>query len=244
MISLKSVSKSFSGQSILENISFEIEDGDRLCIIGQSGSGKSVTLKLMTGLLQADEGEIWIDGENVTKANTKKWNEILVDFGVVFQGAALFDSLNVLENVGIRMFEERSFPIEEIKNRVANSLRSVGLVPEEMMYKFPAELSGGMQKRVGIARAIVNQPRYLFYDEPTTGLDPVNSGLIENLIAELAKEEKRTSIVVTHDMYTVETIATKVGFIHEHQLHFFGTPKEMMASKDPIIVGFLSRSKH
>ncbi len=242
MIALKSISKGFSGQSILEDISFEIENDDRLCIIGQSGSGKSVTMKLMTGLLVPDSGEIWVDDQNVTQFTTQEWNEKLINFGVVFQGAALFDSLNVLENVGIRMIEERLLPEAEIKERVEQSLKLVGLDPDQMLMKFPSELSGGMQKRVGIARAIVNQPRYLFYDEPTTGLDPINANLIEALIADLADKSNMTSVVITHDMHMVKTIATKVAFIHEKKLHFFGTPTEMLASSDDIIQAFLSRS--
>jgi phospholipid/cholesterol/gamma-HCH transport system ATP-binding protein len=242
MITLKSVWKGFQGQSILENISLSIPNGEKLCVIGQSGIGKSVMMKLMVGLLQPDKGEIWIEGTNVTEFRPKDWTPILREFGVVFQGAALFDSLNVLENVGIRMIEERSAKPAEIKERVAESLKQVGLEPNEVLSKYPSELSGGMQKRVGIARAIVNKPKYIFYDEPTTGLDPVNSGRIDELMNSLAQEKGRTSIIITHDMYTVKTIATQVAMIHDRRLHFHGTPQAFLGSQDPEIQKFLARS--
>jgi phospholipid/cholesterol/gamma-HCH transport system ATP-binding protein len=242
MIELRSVWKSFQDQSVLEDITFKIADGEKLCIIGQSGSGKSVLLKIITGLLQADRGEIWIDGSDVTKFRPKDWNKLLLDFGVVFQSAALFDSLSVYENVGIRMIEERLLKPMQIAERVEESLALVGLDPSEVTKKYPSELSGGMQKRVGIARAIVNRPKYIFYDEPTTGLDPVNSGRIDDLMQALAQEQGRTSIIITHDMHTVRNIATSVAFIHDHKLHFHGTPAELSASTDPEIKKFLSRS--
>jgi phospholipid/cholesterol/gamma-HCH transport system ATP-binding protein len=241
MITLKGIWKGFQGQSILEDISFSIAEGERLCVIGQSGIGKSVLMKLITGLLEPDRGEIWIDGAEVTKFRPQDWNKLLLDFGVVFQSAALFDSLSVYENVGIRMIEERQLKPAQIAERVADSLQLVGLEPKEVMQKFPSELSGGMQKRVGIARAIVNRPKYIFYDEPTTGLDPVNSGRIDDLMHSLAQEQGRTSIIITHDMYTVKTIATRVAFIHEKKLHFHGTPAELFASSDAEIGRFLAR---
>lgn len=220
----------------------EIPDGEKLCIIGESGIGKSVMLKIMTGLLVADRGEIVIDGMDVTRFRPKDWNRLLLDFGVVFQAAALFDSLTVYENVGIRMIEERALKSAAIAERVAESLVQVGLDPAEVMQKYPAALSGGMQKRVGIARAIVNRPKYIFYDEPTTGLDPVNSGRIDALMQSLAREKGRTSIIITHDMYTVKTIATKVAFLYDHKLHFLGTPQQLAESQDPEIQKFLARS--
>jgi phospholipid/cholesterol/gamma-HCH transport system ATP-binding protein len=241
MIELRSVWKGFQDQSILEDISLSIAAGEKLCIIGQSGIGKSVMLKLMTGLLTVDRGEIWIDGDDVTRFAAKDWNKLLLDFGVVFQSAALFDSLTVYENVGIRMIEERQLKESAIKERVAESLKLVGLEPSEVMQKYPAALSGGMQKRVGIARAIVNRPRYIFYDEPTTGLDPVNSGRIDDLMQSLANEQGHTSIIITHDMYTVRTIATSVAFIHDRKLQFHGSPAELSASEDPEIRKFLAR---
>jgi phospholipid/cholesterol/gamma-HCH transport system ATP-binding protein len=242
MIELRNVWKGFSGQSILEELSFTVEEGEKLCIIGKSGGGKSVTLKLMTGLLEPDRGQVVINGEDTGLFRPKDWARVLTDFGVVFQGSALFSSLSVFENVGIRLLEERRHPRAEIRDMAAAALESVGLKPSEVMDKFPAELSGGMQKRVGVARAIVHQPRYLFYDEPTTGLDPVSSGMIDELMDSLAQAPNRTSIIITHDMYTVKTIASKVIFIHDRKLHFNGTPAALFASSDPVIRAFLSRS--
>lgn len=242
MIELRKVWKGFSGQSILEDLSFTVEQGEKLCIIGKSGGGKSVSLKLMTGLLEPDQGDVLINGENTRAFQAKDWARVLTDFGVVFQGAALFSSLSVFENVGIRLLEERKYSKTQIRDMAAAALASVGLDPAVVMDKFPAELSGGMQKRVGVARAIVHEPRYLFYDEPTTGLDPVSSGMIDELMDSLSRTPGRTSIIITHDMYTVKTIASKVIFIHDRKLHFNGTPEALFASKDPVIQAFLSRS--
>lgn len=242
MIELRGVWKGFGGQSILEDISMTIGEGERVCIIGKSGSGKSVSMKIMTGLLKADKGEVWINGENASAFRNKDWSRILPHFGVVFQGAALFDSLSVLENVGIRLYEERILKPAQIRDMAAEAVRQVGLDPDSVLKKYPSELSGGMQKRVGVARAIVHSPKVVFYDEPTTGLDPVNSGLIDDLMELLSREEGRTSIIITHDMYTVKTIATKVAFIHNRRLHFLGTPEEMFASTDVEIRKFLDRS--
>lgn len=242
MIELRGVWKGFGSQQILEDISMKVDDGEKLCIIGQSGSGKSVTMKIMTGLLKADKGEVWINGENVTHFRPRDWNRVTPQFGVVFQGAALFDSLTVVENIGIRMIEERKVSQAKIRKMAGEALERVGLDPEVNLDKFPSELSGGMQKRVGIARAIVHQPKVVFYDEPTTGLDPVNSGRIDELMDTLSQEDGRTSIIITHDMFTVKTIATKVAFIHKRKMHFMGTPEEMFASDDLEIRKFLARS--
>lgn len=242
MIELEGIWKGFGKQQILEDISLQVEPGDRLCIIGQSGSGKSVTMKIMTGILQPDEGRLIIEGQDVSSFRQKDWTKVLVNYGVVFQSAALFDSLTVLENVGLRLYEERKHSKSEIEALARTSLEQVGLKPDQVLKKYPAELSGGMQKRVGIARAIVHKPKYVFYDEPTTGLDPVNSDLIDGLMFRLSQEEGRTSIIITHDMYTVKTIATKVAYIHEKRLHFYGTSEALFASQDPNVKAFLARS--
>jgi len=242
MIELRGVWKGFGRQQILEDISFQVEDGEKLCIIGQSGSGKSVTMKIITGILKADRGTVIVEGEDITKFRQRDWTRILQHVGVVFQGAALFDSLTVLENVGIRLYEEKKESGETIRRLAAEAVEQVGLKANEVLDKYPAELSGGMQKRVGIARAIIHRPKYLFYDEPTTGLDPVNSSLIDDLMHSLAQDPERTSVIITHDMFTVKTIATKVAFIHNKRLHFYGTPKEMFASSDPVVRAFLERS--
>lgn len=243
MIELHSISKSFGEQEILRDISLKVVEGDKLAVIGQSGIGKSVMMKLMTGLLKPSNGKVLIDEVDVTAFTPRQWNPLLRDFGVVFQGAALFDSLTILENVGIRLYEERNLQKEVILQQVSDALRSVGLKPEEVLSKYPSEISGGMQKRAGIARAIVHRPKYVFYDEPTTGLDPINSERIDALMQELSSEKGRTSIIITHDMHTVKEIASKVAMIHDKHLHFFGTPKELYASNDPVVRAFLQRTR-
>jgi phospholipid/cholesterol/gamma-HCH transport system ATP-binding protein len=242
MIELRNVSKSFGGQSILNGVSFKVEDGERVCIIGQSGCGKSVTMKLMTGLLLPDSGSILINGEDTSTFKAKDWARVLLDFGVVFQGAALFSSISVFENICIRLLEERLHSRKEIRELATEALISVGLDPATVMDKYPAELSGGMQKRVGVARAIVHKPKVIFYDEPTTGLDPVNSSRIDHLIESLSNEAGRTSVIITHDMYMVKSIATKVVFLHDQRVHFQGSPQEMAKNQDPEIRAFLSRT--
>ena len=240
MIRLEGINKSFGSNHVLQDISFEIEDGDRLCIIGKSGSGKSVCMKLITGLLPLDDGEIYIDEERIRSFEIGDWNKLMQKVGVVFQGAALFDSLTVLENVGIRMIEDRSYSKDEIREMVLESLESVGL-DETSLHKYPAELSGGMRKRVGIARAVLHNPQFLFFDEPTTGLDPLTSETIDELIDKQTAQEDRTSVIITHDLATVRGIATKVAMIHDKQLYYFGTPDEFFNSDDKVIRAFIKR---
>ncbi|MCB9233059.1 MAG: ATP-binding cassette domain-containing protein [Bacteroidia bacterium] len=242
MIVLENVSKSFADLEVLQEIGFSIAKGEKLCIIGKSGSGKSVLMKLITGLLQPETGKIYVDEVEISRLRESQLSPVLTKFGVVFQGAALFDSLNVLQNVGIKLFEERKLPRELIREKVIESLEQVGL-NESILHKFPAELSGGMRKRVGIARAVILKPPYIFYDEPTTGLDPVNSEVIDNLIQQLSLEKDRTSVVITHDLATVRKIATKVALIHEKKLHFWGTAEELFSANEPVIQEFLSRSR-
>lgn len=242
MIELRNVSKSFGALQVIKDLSLSIGKGERLCVIGKSGTGKSVLMKLITGLLPSDSGEIWIEGENVTQYDQQQWNKLMHHFGVVFQGSALFDSLTVEENVGIRLFEERKLKPAQIREQVSDALEKVGLKPNEILHKYPAALSGGMRKRVGVARAIIHRPAYVFYDEPTTGLDPINSEVIDELIESLSHDPERTSILITHDMYTVKHIATRVLMIHEAELRFLGTPEELFASNDPVIQHFLKRT--
>lgn len=226
----------------MENLSLEIPSGSKCCIIGMSGSGKSVLSKLILGLEKADKGEIWIDNKNINVFRESDWQNILKNFGVVFQGAALFDSLNILENVGIRLYEERTFSPKIIKEKVVEALEQVGL-KSEILDKLPSQLSGGMKKRVGIARAIIHRPQYLIYDEPTTGLDPLSSDLIDELIFDIAQEKGRTSIVITHDLASVHKIASQVAMLHEKKMYFSGTPKDFFASQDKEILNFLKRSR-
>ena len=240
MIRIENVSKAFGNQSILEGISLEIPEDSHLCLVGGSGSGKSVLMKLILGLELPDFGEIIIDGQATSNFSRKDWRKTLNRFGVVFQGAALFDSLTILENVGIKLFENRDGSPEEIESRVISALEKVNL-SSAILNKYPAQLSGGMRKRVGISRAIIHDPTYIIYDEPTTGLDPISSGVIDELIKDLASTSGKTSIVITHDMATVRTIATQVAMIHQRGLLFNGAPDEFLHSENEIIRAFLSR---
>lgn len=240
MIRLENIHKSFGQHKVLDNVSMEIATGSRLCVVGVSGAGKSVLSRLIMGLEKPDSGEIYIDNQPISAFTQKEWREKLDEFGVVFQGAALFDSLSVLENVGLKLFENRDGTREEIKARVIAALWRVNLSPD-ILHKFPAQLSGGMRKRVGISRAIIDDPLYMVYDEPTTGLDPVTSDMIDNLIKDLAEDPGRTSIIITHDMATVKNIATQVAMVHQQKLLFDGTPEEFLASEDPSIQAFLAR---
>lgn len=207
-----------------------------------SGSGKSVTMKLILGLETADKGEVWIDGQNVAMFREQEWQKVLSHFGVVFQGAALFSSLNIRENVGIRLYEEKKFSPKEIVDKVVIALEKVGL-KSDILQSYPDALSGGMRKRVGIARAIIHEPRYLIYDEPTTGLDPISSDLIDELILELAQTQGRTSIIITHDFQTVRKTADMIAMLHQKRNYFSGESKAFFASNDPEIALFLHREK-
>ncbi|MEL6591388.1 MAG: ATP-binding cassette domain-containing protein [Bacteroidota bacterium] len=241
MIEIHNLSKSFGGQNVLNQISLRIADGTRLCLIGGSGSGKSVLLRCVLGLEQIDAGSIQLDGQEMWQAGSKHGAQALDQFGVVFQRSALFDSLSVRENIGIKLFETRQLEESEIEARIVEALQKVQLSPD-ILTRFPAELSGGMQKRVAIARAIVDRPRFLVYDEPTTGLDPVNADRIDELILELALEEGRTSIIVTHDMDSLRKIASQVVMIHEKNIGFEGSPEAFWDSDRPEVNAFLRRT--
>lgn len=242
MIKVSNLHKAFGSQTVLKGVDLSITEGVNVCIVGGSGSGKSVLLKLIFGLLPPDQGTVLIDGRNVWNFTTEDWHQFYDEVGVVFQSAALFDSLTVRENVGIRMMEAHRFSYEEIESRVSEALGLVGLEPE-VLDKLPAQLSGGMKKRVGIARAIIHQPRYLVYDEPTTGLDPINSGNIDTLIEELGTDENRTSLIVTHDLQTVRKVADYVAMLYEGKIFFYGTSLDFFSSSSAPIQEFLAREK-
>lgn len=242
MIQVTGCGRAFGDRQIVKDLQFEIHSQDRFFIIGKSGMGKSVLMKLLTGLIPPTEGTIFIDEHNVTRFTEEQWNKIRQKFGVVFQGAALFDSLTIFQNTGIRLLEEKTLTINAIKERVVDALAQVGL-SSDILYKLPAELSGGMRKRVGIARAIIHQPQYLFYDEPLAGLDPISSELIDDLILDIAnKNPQVTSIVISHDMYSVKKIATQVLLLHEGAQRFLGSQKLFFQSEDAVIRSFLHRS--
>jgi len=196
----------------------------------------------MLGLLEADSGSIEIGPINIREARIEEKHRLFDEVGMVFQSAALFDSLSVRENIGIRMIERERISAQAITHKVAWALEQVGLATT-IMDKLPAELSGGMRKRVGIARAIVHNPTYLVYDEPTTGLDPVNSSLIDNLIKRLSQDPQKTSIIITHDMHTVRTVADKVAMLHEGQIVFHGRKADFFQADTAAVQRFLAREQ-
>ncbi|MHB9039514.1 MAG: ABC transporter ATP-binding protein [Melioribacteraceae bacterium] len=241
MIEIINLHKSFGDNSVLRGVNLEINEGESLAIIGRSGCGKSVLLKHIVGLLIPDEGYIKFDGKIISNLNRKDLYEIRRKFGFLFQGAALFDSMTVEENVGIALVENDSgFSKEEIKKIVEEKLELVGL-PGTQNLK-PSELSGGMKKRVGLARALVSNPEYILYDEPTTGLDPIMSDSIDDLIKDLNQKLNVTSIIVTHDMFSVKNTADRIAMMHEGKIYFTGTSAEVLESSDPIIKKFIQRT--
>lgn len=242
MIEIKDLKKRFGKNEVLKGVNLEIEEGKTTVIIGASGCGKSVLLKHIVGLLKPDHGTILIDGEDITKMTEKEIYAIRKKFGFLFQSAALFDSMTVGENVGIALRENTNTAAKEIDRIVSQKLGLVNLPGTENL--MPAELSGGMRKRVGLARALATNPQYILYDEPTTGLDPITSETIDELMNSVAqnKELKVTSIIVTHDIFTVYEIGDKVAMMYEGMVHFDGTPDELRATNDPIVRQFLERT--
>jgi phospholipid/cholesterol/gamma-HCH transport system ATP-binding protein len=241
MIEIKNLHKSFGSNKVLQGVNLDIHPGETLVIIGRSGCGKSVLLKHIVGLLNPDEGYVKLKDKIIGELPQKELYEIRKNFGFLFQGAALFDSMTVEENVSLPLVESKNaFSKNEIKKIVIEKLELVGL--KDALDVKPAELSGGMKKRVGLARALVTNPEYILYDEPTTGLDPIMSDSIDSLIKELSEKIKVTTVVVTHDMYSVKNVAAKVAMMHEGKIHFYGTPDEMLSSKDAVIVDFIKRT--
>ncbi|HEY3875326.1 MAG TPA: ATP-binding cassette domain-containing protein [Candidatus Kapabacteria bacterium] len=239
MISIRNLRKSFGAQEVLRGISLEIGDGETVAVIGQSGCGKSVLLKHIIGLLKPDAGAVIVDNVNVSEVSEKELMELRRNVGFLFQGAALFDSMNVLQNVTLGLWEHEERDRDKLARITKEKLELVGLRNIETV--MPSELSGGMKKRVALARALAGNPRYLFYDEPTTGLDPVTSDQIDALIQGLTAQLHVTSLIVTHDMFTVERIVERVVFLHEGNIYFDGTPKIFAESSDPICQQFLER---
>lgn len=240
MIEIKNLKKSFGSKEVLRGVNLTIEDGITLVIIGRSGCGKSVLLKHIIGLLKPDEGEVLIEGNDIAKMDQKELYEIRKRFGFLFQGAALFDSMDVEENIGLALKENTNMSKSEIADVVVEKLELVGLPGTQNMK--PADLSGGMKKRVSLARSLATNPEYILYDEPTTGLDPVMSDQIDDLIQDLSKKLKVTSIVVTHDIFSVYDIADVVAMMHEGKIYFIGTPKELTTTDDKLIRDFLNRT--
>jgi phospholipid/cholesterol/gamma-HCH transport system ATP-binding protein len=226
-------------QPVLEDVSFVVGEGETLVIVGESGSGKSTILKLILRLLVPDRGRVLIDGECITDVSYEQALVIRRKMGMVFQGAALFDSMTVFDNVAYPLREHTRMTEDEIEVRVRETLQFVDLDPDRVVEKLPAELSGGMKKRVGIARALANRPEIMLYDEPTSGLDPLTTGTITRLIMKLQRELGVTSVVVSHDMRAAFRMATKIALLADRVIKFLGPPEQMAATDDRYVRDFL-----
>lgn len=238
MIQFKNLVKKFGERTILHGLSFDIDQGQIVFILGTSGTGKSVLLKNLVGLLRPDSGEIWIDGEEVSKFSEDQYLEIRKKCGMVFQHPALFDSLTVFENVAFGLRRHYNFPESVIKEKVIKALSLVNLT--DVLEKKPAQISYGMQKRVSIARTVALEPKILLFDEPTTGLDPVTTTAVNQLIQDLSRKLKTTSIVVSHDMNCALSISDKIVVLDKGQIVDQGTPTELKHSKQQLVKDFLS----
>lgn len=236
-IELVNLHKAFGEKKVLQGFSLTIDSGQTMSIIGASGSGKSVTLKHVIGLLRPDVGEVWVDGENVARLDQTSVYRIRRKVGFVFQFAALFDSMTIAENVGMGLVRMETYSDAEIRDRVENCLERVDLGGYGP--RMPAELSGGQRKRVGLARAIATEPDYLLYDEPTTGLDPITKAVIDELIMRMADELGVTGVVITHDMDSAFRISDRIAMLHEGRNRIEGTPEEIRSTNDPVVKGFI-----
>lgn len=252
MIELRGIKKSFGSKLVLDGIDLVIPNGQTTCIIGRSGCGKSVLLKHIVGLLTADEGTVTIDGQDVRSLTKDALFEMRQRIGYVFQGAALFDSMSVFDNIVIGLVEHGERDQAHLEAEGRRVLSAVGLIPElsdplfdieyaHLAAKRPSDLSGGMKKRVAVARALVGKPTYIFYDEPTSGLDPVTSQQIDDLLGQLANTGNLTSVVITHDMFSVYNIANHVVMLDAGKVQFAGTVAELKNSPDPVVMEFLER---
>jgi phospholipid/cholesterol/gamma-HCH transport system ATP-binding protein len=238
MIEVKDVYKSFGTQAVLKGASLRIEEGEAVVIIGRSGGGKSILLKHVIGLLRPDSGSVLFGGHDLACMDERELLGVRRKFGMLFQMAALFDSLNVFENVGFVLRRERKHTETEIRALVADALDRVELPGIE--HKMPSELSGGMRKRVGLARAIVYRPQIVLYDEPTTGLDPIAGDRIDRLIRRVWEELKVTSIAVTHDMKSARTISNRILMLHEGRIYADAPTDQILRSSDPLIYNFVN----
>ena len=238
VIALENISLAFD-EPILENVSFAAKEGETVVVVGESGTGKSTILKLILRLLVPEQGRVSIDGEDITHLTFDDALKVRQKMGMVFQGAALFDSMTVYENVAYPLHEHTTLKESEIESRVREKLEFVDLEPDKVMDQMPSELSGGMKKRVGIARGLANNPEIMLYDEPTSGLDPLTTATITYLIIKLQRELKVTSVVVSHDIRSAFRMASKIALLSNKRIGFFGTPEEMTGSDDPYIREFL-----
>lgn len=237
MIRLVDIHKAFGPKEVLTGFSLDVNEGETMVIVGYSGSGKSVAIKHIVGLLEPDKGTAWVDGLEVPRLTRPELYALRAKIGYVFQFAALFDSMSIGENVAMGLRKEGKLAEREIQQRVSESLELVDL--PEVEAKFPAELSGGMRKRVGIARAIARRPKYILYDEPTTGLDPVTSAVIDQLMVRMREKLGVTSIVITHDMRSAYTVGSRIAMLYEGTCRQVGTVDEIQHTADPIVRQFI-----
>jgi phospholipid/cholesterol/gamma-HCH transport system ATP-binding protein len=241
-IQIENLHKSFDHSPVLNGVNLEIDRGESIVIIGQSGCGKSVLLKHLIRLMEPDEGQVFFDGVDIETLYGERLVTVRQRFGMLFQSAALFDSLTVAENVGLGLKESRRFRQTEIDEIVGEKLEMVGLAGSAE--KYPAELSGGMRKRVGLARAIANNPEVLLYDEPTTGLDPITADIINDLIVDLNTKLKVTSVAVTHDMKSAFKIANRIVMLYEGKIEIDGTPEEIKNTPNEVVKQFITGKAH
>lgn len=238
VIHLKDLRKSFGPKDVLTGVDLDIEQGESVVVIGGSGSGKSVLIKCILGIVQADTGIIEVDGEDVTHLSASARDEINRKFGMLFQGGALFDSLPVWENVAFGLIQGRKMSRRAAKERAIETLEKVGLAPT-VGDLFPAELSGGMQKRVGLARAIAGEPEFVFFDEPTTGLDPIMADVINDLIVSVVKQQGITALSITHDMHSAKKIGDRITMLYEGRLIWVGDAKDVDQADNPYVDQFV-----
>ena len=242
MIEYRGIWKTFDDEPVLRGVDLTVREGETLVLLGPSGTGKSVLLKHAIGLLMPDRGDVLVDGVSIPTATRQQLKAVRRKVGYVFQHAALFDSLTVARNLSLALeSEDDPRPAAELRPQAAELLRRVNLDPAVVLDQFPGSLSGGMRKRVGVARAIASRPRYVLYDEPTTGLDPVNAETIDALIQELADELGVTSIVVTHDLESAFQVGDRIALLTDGELRACGTPDEILASDDPVVRRFMRR---
>lgn len=240
MIQVEDLHKSFNGFEVLRGASLHVARGEVVALIGRSGYGKSVFIKHLAGLMKPDRGRVLVDGQDISRLNARDLGRLRSRFGFLFQGGALFDSLTVFDNVAFPLREKTKLGEKEINDRVLYELEQVGLTGSE--HKFPAEISGGMLKRAALARALVREPEIMFFDEPTTGLDPITANAILSLISNCHKRLKFTGIIVTHEIPKIFTIVEKVAMLHEGKILLAGSPQEILASNNPLVKQFVNDS--
>lgn len=238
MVIIEKLSKSFGSHLVLDEVSLKVEEAENLVVFGRSGTGKSVLLKCMVRLMQPDSGKVSIFGKDVMGIDIDELNELRKQMGFLFQGAALYDSMSVRGNLDFPLLRHSNLTLKEREMRIKDVLEKVSL--EEAIDKMPADLSGGMKKRIGLARAIITEPKLMFYDEPTTGLDPITAKEISKLILDLQKELKMTSVIVTHDILCARIIADRAVVLEESKIQYTGDITELTTSKDPFLKNFFS----